>query len=121
MLLLSFEPNNNLDVYPQGGSSSPFAANTFFDVFMTVDASTVTGYFSAAQQFSLASSNLNVANHTLGFFLDNTVGGGQGEWSSGNVALIKIFNAALTSAQVSTETADPGAAAVIAIGKHSLY
>ena len=84
----------------------------------------------------MASTNLNIAGNTLGFFLDNTVGGGQGEWSSGNIALIKVFDTALTSGQVLAETADPfqgtipeprtfwllaGAAAAIAIGKYRLY
>ena len=104
---LYIDPNNNLDVFPQGGSGSPFTANTFFDIFVTVDANLVTGYFSGVQQFSETSSNLNVATNTLGFFLDNTAGGGQGEWSSGNIALIKVFNTALTAQQVHDETADP--------------
>ncbi len=68
---------------------------------------TVTGYFSGVQQFSETSTSLDVATNTLGFFLDNVVGGGQGEWSSGNVALIKVFNTALTANQVAAETADP--------------
>src|ERR1035438_6236536 len=36
---LYIDPSNNLVSYPQGGSSSPFTANTFFDVFVTVDSS----------------------------------------------------------------------------------
>jgi hypothetical protein len=104
---LYIDPGNNLDSYPNGGSSSPFSANTFFDIFVTVDANTVTGYFSGVQQFSDTSTSLNIATNTLGFFLDNVVGGGQGEWSSGNVALIKVFNTALTPDEVAAETADP--------------
>ena len=53
------------------------------------------------------STNLDIATHTLGFFLDNVIGGGQGEWSSGNIALLKVFDTALTSQQVAAETADP--------------
>jgi hypothetical protein len=67
----------------------------------------VTGYFSGVQQFSETSTSLDIATNTLGFFLDNVVGGGQGEWSSGNVALIKVFNTALTPEEVAAETADP--------------
>jgi len=75
---------------------------------VTVDPSnTVTGYFSGVQQFSETSTSLDVATNTLGFFLDNVVGGGQGEWSSGNIALIKVFNTALTPGEVAAETADP--------------
>jgi hypothetical protein len=104
---LYIDPSNNLDVFPNGGSSAPFTPNTFFDIFVTVDANTVTGYFSGAQQFTAASSALNIATNFLGFFLDNVVAGGQGEWSSGNVALIKLFDTALTPAQVLAETEDP--------------
>jgi hypothetical protein len=105
---LYIDPNNNLDSFPTGGSGSPFAANTFFDIFVTVDPSnTVTGYFSGVQQFSETSSSLDIATNTLGFFLDNIVSSGQGEWSSGNVALIKVFDTALTASQVAAETADP--------------
>jgi hypothetical protein len=105
---LYIDPSNNLDSYPNGGSGSPFSANTFFDIFVTVDPSnTVTGYFSGVQQFSETSTSLVIATNTLGFFLDNVAGGGQGEWSSGSVALIKVFNTALTADQVKTETADP--------------
>ncbi len=108
---LYIDPSNNLDVFPQGGTSAPFTSNTFFDVFVTVApgaTSQVTGYFGGVQQFTEASANLDLtANNTLGFFLDNVVAGGQGEWSSGDVALIKVFNTALTADQVAAETADP--------------
>jgi len=105
---LYIDPSNNLNSFPSGGGGSPFSANTFFDIIVTVDPSnTVTGYFSGVQQFSETSTSLNVANHTLGFFLDNVAAGGQGEWSSGNVALIKVFDTALTADQVKAETADP--------------
>jgi hypothetical protein len=110
---LYIDPNNNLDAFPNGGSSSPFTANTFYDIFVTVDGSvsasnpTVTGYFSGQQQFTENSASLNIATNNLNFFLDNVAGGGQGEWSSGNVALIKVFDNALTAQQVQDETADP--------------
>ena len=136
---LYLDPSNNLVSYPNGGSSSPFTANTFFDVFVTVDpSSTVTGYFGGVQQFSETSTSLDVATSTLGFFLDNVVGGGQGEWSSGNIALVKVFNTALTAQQVAAETADPfqgtntpepgtwimmlgGAAGVVAFRRRALF
>jgi hypothetical protein len=105
---LYIDPYSNLDAYPDGGAGSFFTANTFFDVFVTVDPSnTVTGYFGGVQQFSETSTSLDVATNTLGFFLDNVIGGGQGEWSSGDIALIKVFDTALTADQVAAETADP--------------
>jgi hypothetical protein len=106
---LYIDPANNLDLYPNGsGSGGPFVANSFFDVFVTIDPSnTVNGYLNGAPQFSLSSTNLDVATNTLGFFLDNVVAGGQGEWSSGNIALIKVFNTALTVDQVAAESRNP--------------
>lgn len=105
---LYIDPSNNLEAYPVGGSSSPFSANTFFDVFITVDPSnTVTGYVSGVPQFSTTSNVLDVRTNFLGFFLDNTAGSGRGEWSSGNISLIKVFDTALTADQVAAETADP--------------
>jgi hypothetical protein len=100
--------SNHIDVFPAGGSGDTFTPSTFFDVFVTVDASNnIVGYFSGVQQLSLNSTVLNINTHFLNFFLDNTVGGGQGEWSQGNVALIKVFDTALTASQVATETEDP--------------
>jgi hypothetical protein len=105
---LYIDPGNHIDVFPAGGSGSPFTPATFFDVFVTVDSSNqITGYFSGVQQLQLTSSALDIQSHFLSFFLDNTVGGGQGEWSKGDISLIKIFNTALTPAEVLAETADP--------------
>jgi hypothetical protein len=103
------DPSNNLDSYPvAAGSGSLFTPNAFFDVFVTVDPShTVNGYFGGVQQFSETTDTLDVATNSLGFFLDNVVGGAQGEWSAGNIALIKLFDTALTPSQVAAETADP--------------
>ena len=81
---LAIDPGNNLNEFPNGGGSGgPFTSNAFFDIFVTVDPfNTVAGYFDGVQQFSVTSTNLDVATNTLGFFLDNVVGGGQGEWSA---------------------------------------
>jgi hypothetical protein len=63
---LYIDPSNNLVVYPQGGATSPFAANSFFDIFVTVDPSnTVTGYFSGQQQFTETSTNLDIARRMV--------------------------------------------------------
>ena len=105
---LYIDPSNHLDVFPVGGTSDTFTPSTFFDIFVTVDSSdNIVGYFSGVQQFTLNSTVLDVQTHFLSFFLDNTVGGGQGEWSQGNVALIKVFNTALSAGEVARETEDP--------------
>jgi hypothetical protein len=103
------DPDNAIDNFPNGGGTvNQFTNNTFFDIFVTVNPSNnVVGYLNGGQQFADISTSLDVATNTLGFFLDNTAGGGQGEWSSGDVALIKVFNTALTADQVEEESAHP--------------
>lgn len=106
---LYVDPSNHLDAFPVGAGTSTFQAATFFDVFVTVDLSDNIGvYLSGLPEFSVNSNVLDIsaANH-LNFFLDNLVGGGQGEWSKGDVSLIKVYNTALTADQVLAETADP--------------
>jgi hypothetical protein len=103
---LYIDPGNNVDLFDNGGcTGAPFVANSFFDVFVTIGSGTVTGYLNGNQQFSLTSANLNIATNTLGFFLDNVAAGGQGEWSSGNIALLNIWDTALIAQQVAAETA----------------
>ena len=58
------------------------------------------------------SSELNISTDTLGLFIDNVGGGGQEEWSSGNIALLKVYDTALTAEQVLAETAYPSQSAV---------
>jgi hypothetical protein len=44
---------------------------------------------------------LNIsADNLLGFFLDNTVAGGQGEWSAGNIAALRVYDGVLTQDQI---------------------
>lgn len=105
---LYIDPSNHLAVFPAGGTSDTFTPSTFFDIFVTVDSSNnIVGYFSGVQQFSLTATDLDIQTNFLNFFLDNTAGGGQGEWSQGNVALIKVFNSALSAGEVARETEDP--------------
>ena len=40
------------------------------------------------------------ANKNINFFLDNVVGGGQQEYSSGSVAFIRVYDTALSSADI---------------------
>jgi Concanavalin A-like lectin/glucanases superfamily/PEP-CTERM motif len=110
---LYIDPENHLDSFNDGGGGSLFTANSFFDIFVTIDSSnTVSGYFGGVQEFSETSASLDIATNTLGFFLDNVVGGGQGEWSSGDIALLRVFDTALTPDEVATETAYPSAGTV---------
>ena len=57
-------------------------------------------------------SNSDNAGLGMNFFLDNVVGGGQGEYSSGSVALIRAYNTVLTDGQVATLAQKPFGVAV---------
>jgi hypothetical protein len=61
------------------------------------------------------------AANMLNFFLDNTSGGAGGEYSSGSVALIRVFNEALTGNQVAdlppaSVIPEPASLALLATG-----
>jgi hypothetical protein len=95
--------NGNLVFYPvAGGSAGPMTAGAYVHVVLTRAADgTVSGYVNGVQQFSLAdSSNLAVidSSNVLRFFKDDNAV--PNENSSGAVARIRIWNGALTAAQV---------------------
>jgi hypothetical protein len=105
------DPSNHLDVFPVAGATTGFSANVYYDVFLTVASSgAVDAYLGTSHEFSTTTSVMNVSTNTLGLFLDNTAGGGQGEWSGGNIALFRVFNNVLTPSDIATLDADPFAA-----------
>jgi hypothetical protein len=104
------DPANNLDVYPVAGSSALFTENTYHDVVLTVaSGGTVVGYLDGVQQFTTTTAVMNINNpdNLMNFFLDNTVGGGQGEYSSGQIGLINLYNNVLTADQVARDAVNP--------------
>ncbi len=111
------DPNSNLDLFRVAGSSAGFTNNTFHDVTLTVGGGTVTAYLDGVSQITATSSlmNLNIdttdnPNALLGVFLDNTQGGGQGEWSAGDIAQLSIYDGVLTQTDINGIDADPFAA-----------
>ena len=85
------------------GASAVIPAATYVQVVLTRDGSgNVVGYVNGAQQFAfLDSSNDGVidASNTLRFFVDDTTTDGL-EASAGAVARIRIFDTALSAAEV---------------------
>jgi len=103
---LYVDTSNHVDVFNTGGGTSPFALNTFFDVFVTVDpANNVDVYLNGTLEHSTTTTVMNIANpgDLMHFFLDNP----NNEYSNANTALIEVFNSALTSSDVATLSADP--------------
>jgi hypothetical protein len=90
------DPGNHLAVYPIISSVTPFTNNVYQNVLLTVGGGVVTAYLNGQQQFSGASTlmniNFNNQGNTMGFFIDNVIAGGQGEFSDGSIALLRVFN-----------------------------
>jgi hypothetical protein len=108
-------PSNNLEVFPVSGGSGAFTTSIYHDIILT-DASnnTVNAYLDGTLAFTVSTPimhlNTDVANNPnrlLGFFLDNTVGGGQGEYSTGKIALARLYEGVLTGSQVATLASNP--------------
>jgi hypothetical protein len=111
---LYVDPSNNLDVFPISGSSGLFTTNVFHNVVLTDSGGTVNAYLDGALQFTTTTTVMDINNpgNLVNFFLDNTAGGGQGEFSSGKIALVKLFSGALTATEVANETSNPFSTAV---------
>jgi hypothetical protein len=81
------DPSNNLDVFPVAGSSHSFSTGVFHQVLLTVDGTTVRAYLDNDPAINITTSVMAINNpeNVINLFLDNTAGGGQGEWSSGSI------------------------------------
>jgi hypothetical protein len=91
------DPSNNLDIYPVAGGAA-FSNDVYHDVFLVNNGGTVAFYLDGSTQATVVTPVMNLnASQTMNFFLDNVVAGGQGEYSSGSIALIRVYNEALTT------------------------
>lgn len=98
------DPSNNLDIFPVSGSSAAWTNNVFHHVVLTNNGAMVAVYLDGISQFTSSTTLLNLDNpnnpgRLMNFFLDNVAAGGQGEWSAGEVALIRMWNRPLTPAE----------------------
>ena len=112
------DPSNNLDIYPVSGSTAAFATGVYHHVAMTVDGTAampvLRAYLDGVLQFTSMTSEMdldadpnNNPGQVLGLFLDNVAAGGQGEWSPGRVAIIRLWDGVLTDAQTAALAATP--------------
>jgi hypothetical protein len=92
--------NGALDFYPSAvGSPSTIAVGNYVQVVLTRDGTNVVGYVNGAQQFSFVDSSENgviSSANDLRFFKDNTTS----DDSSGAIARIRLYDAAMTPGQV---------------------
>jgi hypothetical protein len=101
------DPSNNLDIYPVAGGSA-FTNNVYHDVILSNSADGAAFYLDGGAQATALTSVMNIdANNRINFFLDNIVAGGQGEYSSGSVALIRLYDVALAPVDVPTTPTIP--------------
>lgn len=106
--------NGHLNFYNVANSTAPVVASgAWVQIVLTRSASDdiVTGYVDGVQvlQFTDSGDLGVIATDTLRFFQDNIHGGGSGtEHSAGNVAGIRLFDGALTSAEVASLDRVPG-------------
>jgi hypothetical protein len=102
-------PGNNLAVYPTSGSSASWTNNVYHHVVLTNDGTNANGYIDGVSQFAANTSVMNISNagDLMHFFLDNVAGGGQGEYSDGRVALIRLWSGVLTSQEANDLASHP--------------
>jgi hypothetical protein len=105
-------PSSNYALFPTKTGSAVFSPNVYTDLIMTNDGTNLAVYVNGTLDFVIADSqmNLNNANNPgqlVNLFLDNTVGGGQGEFSSGRIALFEAFDGVLSSTDASVLAANP--------------
>ncbi len=109
------EPGNKLQVYPNHGGPTDFTFGQYHHVTLTNDGrGHVTSYLDGIFQFDLKTDIVSFASYTgvnperlIHFFVDNMVGGGQGEYVNGRVALIRIYASELAKVEVNKLGAPP--------------
>jgi PEP-CTERM motif len=107
------DPSNHLDVFPVASGTTEFTYQAYHVVHLTVGGGVVDAYLDGNLEFSASTAVMNITdtidnpNNLMGFFLDNVVGGGQGEWAPGNVALIQLYNGVLDQSQITMQASNP--------------
>lgn len=109
---LYVDPSNKLNVFPIAGSTAAWTNDVYHHVVLTNDGANVNTYIDGIAQFSAATTamNLNNVNNPgllMHFFLDNVASGGQGEYSDGRVALIRLWSGVLTSQEANDLASHP--------------
>ena len=127
--LYAYPTSSDIGVYnlPNAGPGGAFTNNTFHDLVLTVQdtgggTGTVTGYLDGSLAFTDPNTSLeNLTSNPLGFYLDNTQGGGIGEYANTSTALIQLFDQTLTPAQVTALDGQFPAAPNAAVPEPSSY
>lgn len=113
------DPYNVLQVYPYAGATT-FTSGVYHDVVLSNDNGKVTWYMDGGVQNTISTSVMDISSaEMLNFFLDNFTGASY-EYSTGSVALIRVFDRALTASDVvdlpSAAVPEPATIALLAPG-----
>jgi len=95
-------PGNNLDIFPVSGSSAGFTTNQYRNVALTVGpGGAVNAYIDGGASLSTNTNIMQIGpNGLINLFLDNTVAGGQFEWSQSRIAVANFYDGVLTADEV---------------------
>lgn len=110
-------PTGPLQVYPSSLGPDAVSQNDWHRVTLTNNGSTVVGYLDGLFQFDLVTPSMNFSSYggnpdrLIHFFVDNLIGGGQGEYADGSVAMIKLYDFELTEEEVPVLV--PGPASIV--------
>jgi hypothetical protein len=93
---------NNLAVFPQAGSNVNFVSGAYRNVVLTVDGNKVSAFIDGGASFSTLSDvmSLSKGSGKLTFFADNILEGGLGEWSSGSIAALRVYDGVLGATEI---------------------
>lgn len=94
-------PSNRVGVYPESVGNAVFSENVYYDLFLTNAKGIVKIYINGLEDSDATTNAMNIGGGGhINFFLDNVVGGGQREYSSGSVALVRVYDEALNAPPV---------------------
>ncbi len=94
--------SNNLAVFPTAGSNVNFVSGEYRNVVLTVDGNKVSAFIDGGASFATMSDvmSLTKGSGALTFFADNILGSGFGEWSSGSIAALRVYDGVLSAAEI---------------------
>lgn len=105
------DPSSHLNVFPASGGGPNSFTPGYHHVILTVASSgAVKGYIDGLTDFSTTTTVMNLSNsasNTMNFFLDNVAVGGQGEFSDGKIAQLRLYDGVLTDSEALTLSQNP--------------
>lgn len=87
------DPSNLLDIFPITAGGNAFTTGEYHNVLLTISNGIASAFLDGVQSFAIPTNVMDLAiGDSVNLFLDNVIGGGQGEWSSGSIASARFFS-----------------------------